>query len=170
MKEVLGDYEAFVAEANKLIDQSGIARKEIIMCDTLCYRVETNERYDELKKLLASHALSSHEEEVNQRMITVYSLREPLNVPGWQRPVPYIEVPQPKPGSPYPEGFDHAQFVTLRGLGEFRAVHTSLPFDEKGLSHTYNQLVKLSGKDVAIKFHDKHMGSVIELERATSGQ
>lgn len=28
MKEVLGDYEAFVAEANKLIDQSGIARKE----------------------------------------------------------------------------------------------------------------------------------------------
>lgn len=59
--------------------------------------------------------------------------------------------------------------MTLRGLGEFRAVHTSLPFDEKGLSHTYNQLVKLSGKDVAIKFHDKHMGSVIELERVVSG-
>lgn len=28
MKEILGDYEAFVAEANKLIDQSGIARRD----------------------------------------------------------------------------------------------------------------------------------------------
>ncbi len=165
MKELLGDYESFVERANTLIDQSGIARKELVMCDTLCYRVETNERYDELKQSLAQLALWVDEAEVNGRQIAVYNLREPLNVPGWQRPVPYLEVPQPKPGSPYPEGFDHAQFVTLRGLGDFRSQHQDLSFDEKGLEHPLNPLVKLSGEAVAVKFHDKHMGSVIALER-----
>lgn len=164
MKQLLGDYEAFIEKANTLIDQSGIARKELLLCDTLCYRVETNERYDELKKALTSLAFSVDETEVNGRLIAVYDLRDPLNVPGWQRPVPYLEIPQPKLGSPYKEGFDHAQFVTLRGLSHFRAQHQALSFDEKGLEHELNPLIKLSGDGVAVKFHDKHMGSVIELE------
>lgn len=163
MKEIIGDYEAFIKKADALIAEQGIDASELVQCDTICYRVETNERYDEIKQQLAELALMINETEVNGRLITVFATQIPLQAGKWQS-ISYIEVPQPKPGSYYPEGVDHVQMVTRRSLSDFQKEHADIAFEEKGLANKLNPLLKLTSDEVAVKFHDKHMGSVIELE------
>lgn len=165
MKVILGNYESFISSADTLLKSSGIDRSDIVQCDTVCYRVETNERYDELKLQLASCALMVSESEVNGRDIAVYSLEEPLVVGDWSS-ISFIELPQPKPDNKYIEGIDHVQFVTRQGLAVFRSKYSGIRFDEKGLANKLNPLLKLEADGVALKLHDKHMGAVIELEQA----
>lgn len=165
MKEIIGDYAGAVLDAEVLIQENNIALDELTQCDTICYRVETMARYDELKTELAKAAFLLSETEINGRLIAVYALDEPLAA-GEQHAISYIELPQPKPGSKYPEGIDHLQFVTRLPLPTFRAQHEDISFDEKGLEHRLNPLVKLVGQSVSVKFHDKHMGSVVELEKS----
>lgn len=163
MKEIIGDYETFIVKADALVSEHNIAPHDLIQCDTICYRVETNERYDEIKRQLAECALMIDETEVNGRLISVFAPDAPLRAGKWQS-ISYIEIPQPKPGSPYPEGIDHVQMVTRRSLSDFKRQYSSVAFEEKGLANTLNALLKLTGEDVGVKFHDKHMGAVIELE------
>lgn len=163
MKEIIGDYEAFINKADALVAERGIEPSALVQCDTICYRVETNERYDEIKRQLAEVALLIDETEVNGRLITVFATHQPLHAGKWQS-ISYIEIPQPKPGSFYPEGIDHVQMVTRRSLFDFHKEHADITFEEKGLMSKLNPLLKLATDDVAVKFHDKHMGSVIALE------
>lgn len=167
MKEIIGDYEAFIAKANALVAEHGIATEDLVQLDTICYRVETNERYDEVKQQLAEVALMIDETEVNGRLISVFATEEPLQVGEWHS-ISYIEIPQPKPGSPYSEGIDHVQMVTRRGLSDFHKKYSNVLFEEKGLAGKINPLLKLNGNDVSVKFHDKHMGAVIEMEHAAA--
>lgn len=165
MKEIIGDYEAFIAKADALVMERGIAADELIQCDTICYRVETNERYVELTRQLAERALMISETEVNGRLIAVFATHEPLSAGRWQS-ISYLEVPQPKPGSYYPEGIDHVQMVTRRELPAFHAKYAHVAFEEKGLTSSLNPLLKVVGDGVSVKFHDKHMGSVVVLEES----
>lgn len=164
MKEIIGDYEAFVARVDALVAEHSIDRDDLVQLDTICYRVETNERYDELKRRLASVALEIDETEVNGRLISVFSLEPSLKTDVWSS-ISYIEIPQPKPSSPYREGIDHVQIVTRQRLSDFHTKYAQIPFEEKGLTSKLNPLLKLNGSDVSVKFHDKHMGAVIEIER-----
>jgi predicted metalloenzyme YecM len=165
MKDIIGDYELFVQKADVLVAEHKINLDELVQCDTICYRVETNERYDELKRQLAEVAMMVDETSVNGRLISVFAPKVPLQAGVWKS-ISYIEVPQPKPGSYYPEGIDHVQMVTRLPLLAFRNEHRDISFEEKGLANKINPLLKIEGDTVAIKFHDKHMGSVIALENA----
>jgi predicted metalloenzyme YecM len=163
VKEIIGDYELFIEKADALIAEQNIDASELVQCDTVCYRVETVERYEEIKRQLADVALMLNETEVNGRLIAVFAPYHPLRAGRWQS-ISYVEIPQPKPGSHYPEGIDHVQMVTRRSLSDFQKAHTDIAFEEKGLANKLNPLLKLSNEEAAVKFHDKHMGSVIELE------
>jgi predicted metalloenzyme YecM len=163
MKNIIGNYEQAVINAEALLRDHTILTTDIVQCDTICYRVETNDRYDELKEQLAQAALLLNEVEINGRLIASYALEEPLEA-GSQHYISYIELPQPKPGSAYSEGIDHVQFVTRLPLGQFRTKYQHLPFETKGLSSKLNPLLKLEGEEISVKFHDKHMGAVTELE------
>jgi predicted metalloenzyme YecM len=167
MKEIIGDYEAFIEKADTLIAEQGIVADDLIQCDTICYRVETNERYVELTRQLAERALLISETEVNGRLISVFATHEPLHAGRWQS-ISYLEVPQPKPGSYYPEGIDHVQMVTRRELPAFHAQYAHLAFEEKGLASSLNPLLKLVGDEVSVKLHDKHMGAVVALEESVT--
>jgi len=167
VKEIIGDYEAFVQKVDVLLEQQGIVPDELIQCDTICYRVETNERYAQVSRLLAERALLISESEVNGRLIAVFAVHEPLRAGRWQS-ISYLEVPQPKSGSHYPEGIDHVQMVTRRALPAFHAQYAHVPFEEKGLASPLNPLLKLQDGGISVKFHDKHMGSVITLEETLS--
>lgn len=163
METIIGDWQGAVTAAERLITERGIANSDLIQCDTLCYRVETNERYSEVKQGLVRAALLLSEVTVNGRLIAAFALDEPLAA-GEQSGISYIELPQPKPGSHYPEGIDHVQFVTRLPLTLFHEKYRDVPFKEKGLASQLNPLLKLEGDDVSVKFHDKHMGAVVELE------
>ena len=165
MKDILGPYETAVTNAEALLREHGISTDDLVQCDTICYRVETNERYEEVKQQLARVAILLNEVEVNGRLIAAFALEEPLRA-GAQDAISYIELPQPKPGSQYAEGIDHVQFVTRLPLGYFHSKYRNIPFEEKGLASKLNPLLKLEGEEVSVKFHDKHMGAVVALEDA----
>lgn len=165
MKEILGDYETAVAKAEALVVGAGIELTDLVQCDTLCYRVETNERYEEVKQELARVALALGEAEVNGRLIATFMFNEPLSVGRWQT-ISYLELPQPKPNRSYVEGVDDVLFVTRQSLGEFQKKYHDIAFEEKGLANKLNPLLEVEGEGMAVKFHDKHMGVVVELEKA----
>ena len=163
MKNIIGNYESAILSAEALLHEHSILPVDLIQCDTICYRVETNGRYKEVKEQLAQKALLLNEVEINNRLIAAFALEEPLEA-GTQHLISYIELPQPKPGSQYSEGIDHVQFVTRLPLSQFHTKYQQLPFETKGLASELNPLLKLEGEQISVKFHDKHMGAVIALE------
>jgi predicted metalloenzyme YecM len=56
---------------------------------------------------------------------SAFELREYIEVDGWT--VPYLELPEPKKDSPYPEGLEHAELVVIGGLDRFAQRHADLP-------------------------------------------
>lgn len=166
MKDVLGDYEPFVENINEGLKRVGIARDELAMMDHLCYRVETLERYDEMKRKLGERAVLLGETEISGRLIATYECNIPLEVDGWR--IPCIELPQPKEGSPYPEGLEHAELVTISGLNLFEAQHPDLPFNYAGMSKSINPELGLKHEGISVKFHEQPLGAVVRIENRLS--
>lgn len=163
MKEILGDYEPFVENINRGLKQVGINRDELSMMDHICYRVETNGRYFEMLSEIAKRALLLGESEINGRLIATFELYDPLETGGWV--IPYLELPQPKPGSPYPEGLEHAELIPVRSLDAFRARHDDLVFDESGMDKKINPELGLKAAGMSVKFHEQSLGAVVRLEQ-----
>lgn len=79
--------------------------------------------------------------------------------------MPYIELLQPKPTRENRDGIDGIFFVTNVALSEFVARHQDIAFETKGLANQANPYVELKTDDVAVKFHDRHMGAVLQIEQ-----
>ena len=162
MQDLIGDYESFIKNVDAGLKRLGIRRKEISMMDHVCYRVENYKRYAEMKAELALRAFFLDESEVSGRMIATYEFDSPLEVGDWR--VPYLELPQPKKGSPYPEGLEHAELVVVGGLERFRRYHM-LPFDEKAMDREINPELGLKLGGISVKFHELQLGAVCRIEQ-----
>lgn len=130
------------------------------MLDHLCYRVETIGRYEQLCKGLAEEGgvlLSG--KEIGGRPIAVFKLPTPLAYR--ERAIPLLELPAPKSGSPYPEGYEHAEFVVDESLPDFMARYPKLDFDTKGLRKAVNPEVRLRYEGMSVKFHEHDLEYVI---------
>ncbi len=163
MKEILGDYEAFVKGVGVGLAASGIGRRELAMMDHICYRVETQERYKELLDELGSIAVLLGEAKVSGRNIATFELHSYITVDGWV--VPYLELPEPKIGSPYPEGLEHAELVVIGSLDKFMKEHADLAFDAKGLTREINPELGLKTELMSVKFHEQPLGAVVRIEQ-----
>ncbi|MEO5499622.1 MAG: VOC family protein [Candidatus Saccharimonadales bacterium] len=168
MKELLGDYDGFVTNVSDGLRRCGIGRDEIAMMDHICYRVETLERYDEMKAALGKCAFLLGESMVSGRLIATFECEEPLQADGWT--IPYIELPQPKESSPYPEGLEHVELVPFRTLRKFQKRHSGLPFDEAGMGKLINPELGLKHEGVSVKFHEQPLGAVVNIERRLEGK
>lgn len=168
MKEIIGDYDAFVKNINRGLSECGIERSELAMMDHICYRVEELGRYHVMKRRLAEVARFLGESNVSGRLIATYECFEPLEADGWL--VPYIELPQPKKGSSYAEGLEHVELVTIRSLEQFEANHPGLPFDHKGMDKLINPELGLKHAGVSVKFHLQSLGAVVGIENRTNIQ
>lgn len=162
MKELIGDYEPFVANINWGLDESGIDRDDLSMMDHICYRVETNRRYCELRRQIGRSAKLLSESMVNGRMIAVFDFYEPLEVGGWR--IPSLELPAPKQGSPYAEGLEHAEFVTVGSLDWFQERYEHLPFTHNGMKKDINPELGLKHAGMSVKFHEQPLGAVARIE------
>ena len=162
MKDLIGDYEPFIGNINQGLRRVGIHRRELSMMDHICFRVETFERYDEMLGKIAKRAILARETEINGRLIATFELRDPLDAGGWQ--IPALELPQPKEGSAYPEGLEHAEFVPVSSLEAFRARHSGLDFDEAGMGKLINPELTLKTAGMSVKFHEQPLLSVVHLE------
>ncbi len=162
MSGVMDGSEAFIANISSTLGTLGIGRDELAMMDHICYRVETKGRYKELRKKLEEVATLIGETEVNGRRIATFELRDYLQIDGWT--VPYFELPEPKEGSPYTEGFEHVEFVVHGSLSKFLTRHDTLQFDLKGMNKLINPEASLKTAGIAVKFHEQPLGAVVRIE------
>lgn len=138
--------------------------------DHVCYRVADMDRYEELKHAWGRYVdgFVGYESVVNGRPISVFVLMYPPTI--GNRLIPAIELPAPKEGSPYPEGWEHAEFVIEEPFEAFMERYPMLEFDKKGLSKTINPELGLKlGGGLQVKFHHLPLSRVIEIEQEQRG-
>lgn len=162
-RENIGDYDAFITNIDEGLKRLGIARDEVSMMDHVCYRVETKQRYQEMLAKCASIGILLGESEINGRMIATFELNEYLQAAGWT--VPFLELPEPKEGSPYAEGLEHAELVVIGGLERFLKRHEDLPFTYGGIGKSINPEAGLKTEDISVKFHEQQLGAVVRVEK-----
>lgn len=138
-------------------DKVDVSKMEL---DHICYRVETKERYAEVKQVLLEQANLLSETLINGRPICSFKLKEPFFYKN--RTIYVLELPSPKKGSPYKEGFEHLEFVTQTSLEDFLANHKNLDFDLKGFTKETNRDIRLIYDCGSVKFHEHSLEYVIK--------
>lgn len=150
-----------------------------MQCDHLCYRVQTVEEYDQLKSEIASLgssvAVLLSETLIGGRPIATFKFLD--------RPVarvvyadmavyePYLlELPSPKQGSPYAQGFEHAEFVLKPrypgGLVSFIDAHKQIrELETDDMTKELNPDVRIRvSPNLSAKFHCDDLATVIQWE------
>jgi len=83
--------------------------------------------------------------------------------------IPALELPAPKAGSDYAEGWEHAEFATGEPLADFMARHPQVAFDTRAMGKVHNPEISLKiGGGYAIKFHPEPLLEVIRKEQKFS--
>lgn len=130
--------------------------------DHICYRVETNERYQELKIIMQEISDLISENIISNRPISTFKLNKPIEYK--DRDIWIIEIPAPKEGSFYPEGFEHAEFVINQELHSFMSLYPDIEFNTKSITKTINPEISLKLRKTKIKFHEMSLERVCEIE------
>ena len=160
---LLSDYSRFVAGATAAARAHGVKPHEIVQCDMINIECSTDKRYSVAKQELFKIATLLNEIEHNGRLISIHQADIPLTTEDWQ--IPYIELLQPKPTRANRDGIDSVFFVTNTAVEDFLTRHADVPFDTKGLTNRTNPYVELKTSEIAMKFHDRHMGAVLDIEQ-----
>jgi len=142
-----------------------------LFLDHLCYRVETVDAYLELRdKLLTKNELLV-ESLIGGRRISTFKMKPPFHFRG--RAIPLLELPEPKSGSFYAEGWEHVEFVTDRPLPSFaewlmEGLELSQDaLDYSGMNKARNADLRLQLPDeLSVKFHEQSLEEVIREELA----
>ena len=159
---LLGDVFNFLTKIISTLQKEGI---DVSKCelDHICYRVESNEKYEEYKQKLSALGELLTETEINGRLISTYKLKEPIEFKG--RKIFCVELPSPKEGVHYPEGLEHAEFVIKDSFEDFMSKHPNVRFDTKDISKPINPDISITYKGFSVKFHHKPLEYVIKYEQ-----
>ncbi len=142
-----------------------------LQLDHICYRVETVERYEKLKAQLLKTNELLVESPINGRRIATFRMAAPFCF--GEREIGLLELPEPKTGSPYPEGWEHVEFVTDRPLEAFAGwmvEHLGVAdkdIDRSGINKLLNADLRLRlPGGLSVKFHELPLDEVIRIELA----
>lgn len=166
---LLGNTEKFVEEILQRVEGCGIEMADLAMIDHVCYRVETDERYEEMKDAMTSIATLAGEVEVNGRMISTHRLFSPIVHDGWR--IDGVELPAPKEGAHYSEGLEHVEFVIYDQLDDFARKYSTLDFDMRAIDRGVNPELgfTLDSCDYSVKFHRIPLLAVVEIVEPKAG-
>lgn len=130
--------------------------------DHLCYRVESLQRYSELKLQFEKFAVLLIESEVNDRPIATFKLHKPVAFR--DQFIYVVELPAPKLGKIVKEGFEHIEVVCDTTFEDLQKRFAQFKFDTSGLKKPYNQELEVLLGDRNLKFHHVSLESVVRLE------
>lgn len=158
----------FLHDVTRRLRFAGI-KPEDFMIDHVCYRVSTPESYEVWKSALSPERGFSlfHESEVNGRPIAIFKLANPFSA-GHQF-VDVLELPAPRPGRFYSEGFEHVELVADGHFDKLITRYAHLSFDRSGIQKVHNPELGLRLGDIRIKFHPVSLEKLIESERSGGG-
>ena len=127
--------------------------------DHICYRVETEARYAELKAALAKEHSLLAETEVGGRPIATFRLSQPFVFR--EENIPLLELPMPKTGKFYAEGYEHIEMVIDVDFRTFMRRFPTLEFDTKAINKQVNPEVRVRFASGTVKFHHQSLAEVI---------
>lgn len=147
------------------IETAGIdlSNKQI---DHICYRVESLERYTQMKEELSNFATALPEQEIAGRPIVIFRLQDPIEVGG--KSVWLIELPAPKPTGGYKEGFQHFEVVIDEPFEDFIARYPDLAFKTSKMEKGDNPEISLTFSGRVVKFHHRPVDQVIATREANN--
>lgn len=155
--------EKFFKNLTQELEANGIPANTL-PSDHLCYRVSTIEEYTQYKTHLENHGELLTEAEVNGRPIATFKLNHPFKTDTHE--IPLVELPAPKPGTPYNSGFEHAEFIIEESFEDFTAKFPKVNFEPPTKKAINPELcLKLEGKQA--KFHHQSLEQIIKMEKET---
>ena len=96
-------------------------------------------------------------------MISSFLLHKPYEIASWC--IPVLELPAPKLGSAYSEGFDHCEVVVPYALEALMGNFPELPWDISAINKSHNREIRLWLNDwQSVKFHEKSLADCIAEE------
>ncbi len=163
------NFEVFANKANKFLYEinESIVSNELQLeahwnIDHICYRVESDQRYLELKNEFSKFSRLLTESIVNNRKISTFKLLTPLNTN--QFSVNIIELPAPKKNNKYKEGFEHLEVVCDISFNHLINKYHMYSINKSGLEKSFNQELAVKFKNFAVKFHHTSLESVVNIE------
>ncbi len=132
--------------------------------DHACFRVSDLGDYETLKVQLENDAILLSEAFINGRPIASFKLRVPISI-GDNFSISVLELPAPKPGKTYHDGFEHIEVVVSDDLENFMKHYPNLKFDKNNLHATTNRDVSLKFDNGLVKFHESSLELVIAREQ-----
>ena len=159
LKDILGSPISFLDQIFQNLENAGVDVSNYQL-DHICYRVETEADYQEKKAILSGLGQILTETEINGRPIATIKLDNPIIYKN--RKIYLIELPSPKSGNIYPEGFEHVEFVVDKPLEEFKKQYSHLDFDTNGFSKLVNRDLRLGFQGMSVKFHEHDLEYVIK--------
>jgi uncharacterized protein len=157
---IIGDYESFLDKVFKNITEAGFSLDEFKELDHIAYRVESNEKYEEMKNKLIDFCSDFSEVQFGGRSILVCKLKEPLVYNEYE--IKCVELLAPKAGNQYENSLEHAEFVTKTTLEKFLEMHKDVKFKMDAYEREINPEIKLIFSDCSIKFHTQ---SLLEIRK-----
>jgi predicted metalloenzyme YecM len=132
--------------------------------DHICYRVETQGAYQEWKDILGKHGHLLTESSVGGRPISVFKLSKPIII-SESFNVNVLELPSPKDGSFYREGFEHIEVVTTQSLQSLLTKFPDYNFKTKKINDEMNADISLQFDEGCVKFHEQTLEAVVDKEK-----
>lgn len=152
------DPASFLRKLFAALTESGVDVSRFPL-DHLCYRVENGDRYRALRNVLDQEGILLGEHLIGRRPIATYRLNRPFHFE--ERSIDVLELPAPKPDSPYPEGYEHAEFIVDEKLMAFTQRYPKLTWDRSGIGKDINADVRLRFDGFSVKFHRCSLADVI---------
>lgn len=133
--------------------------------DHICWRCETEIEYHEVLAELLTHGELEGGKAVlvSNRPISTIRLNAPIKTAFGD--VCFIELPSPKPGSPYDSGIEHIEVTINESFESFMQKYAHLPWLTSGLKKSHHPHVELDLKkqfSVMVKFNRETLESKIK--------
>jgi predicted metalloenzyme YecM len=158
--KILGDPTDFLTKIFSYLQDDNLPVENWEL-DHICYRVETLERYDFLKKELMEVGELLAVNEIAGRKICTFKLAEPIFYQ--ERKIEIIELPQPKKDKFYQEGFEHIEFVIEDEFETFMNKYPAIKFNIQKMKKEVNPYVKINYEaDCTVKFHHHSLEYVVK--------
>ncbi|MEZ4789767.1 MAG: VOC family protein [Flavobacteriales bacterium] len=158
----LPDASSFLQRVFDALLTDGVDVADLVL-DHICFPVATPDRYIVWKDLLSKNGELLGDHMIGGRPISTFKLHEPII--HLDRRITVVELPAPKEGSPYTEGWEHVEFVVGIDPRAFAAHHPSLPWDMSGADKASNPDVRLGYDGFSVTFHERSLEEVIAGEQ-----
>lgn len=153
--------EVFLTQFFSFVEDHYRIDTEGLLLDHVCWRSASHEDFEQMESDLLSIGSLFHKNIHNGRPISLIMLNEPILFRG--REISLVELPAPKEGKPYPNGFEHAELVFSQGLDTLIVKYSTLPWNTKNIGKEINPDIKLTHKGLSVKFHPYSLVHVVKV-------